>query len=411
MTENKNTRILVLGAGYAGVMAAVRLAGKTKKLPVDVTLVNGVDTFIQRPRLHQVASNQPVPEKPIAEMLQGTRVKFEQGWVTAIEPDKKRVKVETGFGPEEILYDYLVYALGSKVDTEGVQGIAEHAFVLDPRGRHTTSDLRKSLLALQAGGRVVVVGGGATGIEGATEIQGLYPTLQVSLVTRDAFGAFKGERVQKHLRQAFQEQGIQVDEHSPVKAVEEGRLILDDGRVMPFEVLVWAGGFRALPLARQAGLLVNGRDQILADPFLRSLSHPDIYAVGDAGQPVEEPGNIVRMSLLVAVTSAAHAADNLVSLIKGKDQKPFSFAYYGQGIALGPNDAVGFAGFPNDMPIGPILRGRVAVWIRAFFVWLLLYMLEVERRLPGFYFWLGRGRYAAQQRAAAKSRQASEAIT
>ena len=118
----------------------------------------------------------------------------------------------------------------------------------------------------------------------------------------------------------------------------------------------------------------------------------------------------LRMSLLTAVTMAAHAADNLSHHLKGKAQRPLSFAYYGQGIALGPNDAVGFNAFPADKPIGPIFRGRLAVWIRAFFVWLILYILEVERRWPGFYFWLGQGRYAATKRAARQPRP-SELVT
>jgi hypothetical protein len=99
----------------------------------------------------------------------------------------------------------------------------------------------------------------------------------------------------------------------------------------------------------------------------------------------------------------AHAADNLVSRLKDQPQKPLSFAYYGQGIAMGPDDAVGFAGYPAEAVTGPILRGRLGVWVRNFFVWLLFFILDVERRWPGFYFWLGKGRYADQKEANKRS--------
>jgi NADH dehydrogenase FAD-containing subunit len=99
------------------------------------------------------------------------------------------------------------------------------------------------------------------------------------------------------------------------------------------------------------------------------------------------------MSLFTALIRGAHAADNLAASLKGKPQKPLSFAYYGQGIAMGPHDAVGFLGYPADEVVGPILRGKMAVHVRNLFVWLIFYFLLVERRFPGFFFWLGRGRY------------------
>jgi NADH dehydrogenase len=412
MDREKNTQIVVVGAGYAGIMATLRLSGKTQKSGATITLVNGVDHFVQRPRLHQVATDQAVPQKPIREMLRGHDVHFVQGWVTAVDPERHTIQVaRDGADPQELVYDYLVYALGSTVDRDSVPGVREHAYTLDPRGPLAAPALCQKLAEMTGqSGHVVVVGSGPTGIEGATELKGMYPQVQVSLIAAGEFGTFKGARVAKHFRQAFAQQDIQIIENAPVEQIRAGEVILAGGKKIAADVILWAGGFRALPLARQAGLAVNQKDQILVDPYLRSVSHPDIYAVGDAAHTVEEPGNRLRMSLLTAITMAAHAADNLSRQLKGREQKPLSFAYYGQGIAMGPDGAVGFAGYPADDPIGPIVRGRLAVWIRAFFVWLIFYFLEVERRWPGFYFWLGKGRYAAARRAAGKA-EPSELIT
>jgi NADH dehydrogenase FAD-containing subunit len=403
--SKQNIQILVLGAGYAGMMAALRLSGKTKKQGVDITLVSSQNVFIQRPRLHHVATGQAVTQKPIADMLRGSRVIFRQGWVTALHPNVRRVTLETGQGSEELAYDYLVYALGSVVDRDSVPGVPQHAYVFDPVGDRSATDLHQRLLEMGGRtGKVVVVGGGPTGIEGATEIKGLFPNLQVSLVTSGQFGAFKDQRVEPHFRDGFRKQGIPILENRAVESVTAGELTLDGGQVLPFDLLLWAGGFRAQPLARQAGLVVNERGQILVDPTLASISHPNIYAIGDAAQTIDEPGVPLRMGLLPALTMGAHVADNLTALIKGKPQKPLSFAYYGQGISMGPDDAVGFSGYPAEAVMGPILRGRLGVWIRNFFVWLLFFILDVERRRPGFYFWLGKGRYAAQQRATRRTR-------
>jgi NADH dehydrogenase FAD-containing subunit len=162
--------------------------------------------------------------------------------------------------------------------------------------------------------------------------------------------------------------------------------------------VIWAGGFIASPLAREAGLRVNGQNQVLVDPYLRSLSHPNIYAVGDAACPVEEPGVPTRMSLFMALASGAQAAENIAAGLKGQTPQPLSFVWYGQGIALGPHDAVGFGTYPADVAWPLVLRRWLAVKIRGFFVWYLGTVLELERRIPGSFYWNGKGRYNQQKR-------------
>jgi NADH dehydrogenase FAD-containing subunit len=242
-----------------------------------------------------------------------------------------------------------------------------------------------------------VVGGGATGIEAATQVKGSYPYSEVSIVTQGEAGAFKGARVQQHIREALSEQAIVVYEHTRVNRVEGDGVVLESGRI-PADIMIWAGGFVAPPLAREAGLRVNAQNQVWVDPYLRSLSHPNIYAVGDAADPVEEPGVPMRMSLFTALVSGAQAAENIAAEIKGQTPRPLSFVWYGQGIALGPRDAVGFGTYPADVAWPLIFRGPLAVKIRDFFVWSLGAVLELERRFPGSFYWTGKGRYTQQKR-------------
>jgi NADH dehydrogenase FAD-containing subunit len=163
---------------------------------------------------------------------------------------------------------------------------------------------------------------------------------------------------------------------------------------MPFDAALWAGGFTAHPLARQAGLAVNDLGQALVDPTMRSISHPDILAVGDAAQPVEVPGYPVRMSGFTAVVMGAHGADCLAATLRGHRPRPLSFVYYGQAIALGRHDAIGFNLFPNDVPKAPFFTGKTGFEIREFFVRFLAALPNIERRLPGAFMWLGAGRRA-----------------
>lgn len=392
------TKIVVLGGGYAGVMAALRLAGKTRRLGTEITLVNGLDHFVERPRLHEAAVGTKTRQPLLRELLRGTAVKFQQGWATAIDPEAQAVFIATEAGEQTMAYDFLLYALGSRIERQSVPGMAEQAYVLDAFGERAMPALQSRLKELAAGEIVLVAGGGATGIEAACEIKAHYPQLAVKLVTAGAVGDFKNAKVQKHILAALAEQKIELLENSSVEAAHEAEVQLEDGRFLPAAVVVWCAGFQVPGLAKAAGLPVNGQNQLLVDPFLRSTGCANIYAVGDAARPVADTGTPVRMSLLVALITGALAADNVTAVLQQKSQRPLSFATYGQAIALGQNDAVGFNTFPADRPVGPIFRRKTAVRLRAFFVWLLFAFLQIERRLPGFFFWLGKGRFVRQQR-------------
>jgi NADH dehydrogenase FAD-containing subunit len=142
---------------------------------------------------------------------------------------------------------------------------------------------------------------------------------------------------------------------------------------------------------------VNERGQVLIDPFMRSLSHPEVYALGDAAAPARSPSVPVRMSAYTAAVMGAHAADCLANHIRGRDARPLSFAYAGQGISLGRTDAAGFITYPDGRPHGPLFTGRVAVRLRRFFVHVLGNTPGYTRRWPGSFYWLGKGRVERQK--------------
>src|SRR5579859_6256754 len=181
-----STRILVLGAGIAGLLFTLRLSGKVARESVQITLVDEADTFTVRPRLHEFATNQRVFSRPFAQILRKTQVQFLQGRVTGLDPDQRRVTVQDQQQQQhELAYDYLVYALGSMTDLQRVPGVAQYAYSLSASGPFSASALRERLPAISArGGQVVVCGVGATGIETAAQVASIYPHIKVSLVTR-----------------------------------------------------------------------------------------------------------------------------------------------------------------------------------------------------------------------------------
>jgi NADH:quinone reductase (non-electrogenic) len=395
-----STRILVLGAGIAGLLFTLRLAGRVAREPVQITLVDESDTFTVRPRLHEFATNQRVFRRPFLEILRKTQVQFLQGRVTSLDPSQHRVTVQDQQQQHELAYDYLVYALGSMTDRHSVPGVAEYAYSLSASGPFSAAALRERLPEIGArGGQVVVCGGGATGIETAAQVASIYPRIKVSLVTQGSLALSWGKSVADVIRRRLVSLGVEIVDQSTVRAVRARSVVLDQGRELACSLCIWTAGFVVQPLAREAGLAVNERGQILVDPFLRSVSHQEIYAIGDTASPVEDPGVAhVRMSAYTASIMGAHGADCLSAILTGSTPKPLSFAYLAQAIALGRHDAIFFPLSPDDRPRPPYITGWLGALTREAAIRFVVTATLSQQRFPGLFVWLGKGRYEQAQR-------------
>ncbi|MEV4481471.1 NAD(P)/FAD-dependent oxidoreductase [Micromonospora coxensis] len=349
-------RIVVLGAGYAGLGAAKRSAARLRSADVRVTLVNAVDSFVERVRLHQLAAGQRLPELPLKELLAGTGVDLVVARVTDIDAGAQRVRLDAA--PHVLAYDTLVYALGSGSDVDGVPGVAEYACTV--ADADAALRLRARIRDLEAGATVAVVGGGLTGIETAAELAADRPDLRVGLVTRGEVGGWLSTRARRHLRAAFGRLGVDTHEHTHVTEVTKAGLLLDDGREWAADAVVWASGFRVPDLARQAGFQVDGRDRMVVDPLLRSVSHPNVYGIGDAAAP-RTAGGESRMSCQTALPMGLYAADVISDVLTGHEPKQVRLRYVWQNISLGRRDGVTQFTRADDSPLdGAVLTGRAS---------------------------------------------------
>lgn len=392
-------RIVVAGAGYAGMLFTMRLQGKVSSQQAQITLVNDSDAFTERPRMHQLATNLKLPVHSIPEMLRKTRVQFIQGSVTRLDPARRTITVGERGSQRDLEYDYLVYALGSATDRTKVPGVDRYAYTLAPRGPLSALALQSTLPPLaDNGGHVVVAGGGATGIETAAEVASAYPRIKVRLVMRGSLERSWNEYLAGTIRSSLQRLGVEIIDGVDVTAVGPGAVVVDHGGEIPYDICIWTGGFVAPMLAEEAGVAVNARHQVIIDPFLRSISHPDIYAIGDSASPREDPGAPLRMAAVTAALLGARGADSLSAVLHGKTPKPLSLAYLGQGISLGRHNAIGFNNYPDDIPKPPYFPGRLGHGIRELFVAYLGAAPRFERRWPGLFVWPGKGRYRAAQR-------------
>ncbi|MBW6440343.1 FAD-dependent oxidoreductase [Actinoplanes hulinensis] len=340
----RTPHIAVLGAGYAGLATAQLLA---KRIGATVTLVNNRDRFVERMRNHQLASGRQLRHLPLHDLLRGSRIRLIIGQVTRIDTRERQVELAGGVPP--IDYDLLVYALGSRADTDAVPGAAQHACsvaVAEQAGR-----LRDQM---RTAGTVAVVGAGPTGLETATELAETYPDRTVRLVSRGPLGEGLSEQGREHLHRALDRLGIQVWQNADVAKVDADGLLLASGDHIDADAVAWTAGFKVPELAREAGLAVDERGRMVVDGTLRSQSHLEVYGVGDAAAAHTQDGQVLRMGCGPGGLAAACAFHAITARLAGRAPVPLRVKNDALCISLGRRDGILQ---PTDLDGNP--RGKV----------------------------------------------------
>ncbi|MEU9634744.1 FAD-dependent oxidoreductase [Streptomyces tendae] len=358
MQHTPRHRIVVLGAGYAGAVAAGRLARRLRSEDAAITLVNAEPHFVERVRMHQLAVGQDLRARPLDEMFARTGVDVRIAKVTGVDADRKTVSVTDADGTGELAYDTLVYALGSAWNPQDVPGVAEHAHEL--AGRPGALRLRERLASLEAGRSVVVVGGGLTGLEAASEIAEARPDLEVSLTASGGLGDWLSPKGRRHLRKVFAALGITAYEDAAVTSVAADHVVTADGTAVPADVTVWTAGFAVHPPAGATTLEVTDTGRIVVDGTMRSVSHPDVYAVGDAALAAGPGDKPLRMSCASGVPTAWQAADAIAARLTGGKLPNVTPRYFNQCISLGRGQGLIQYVTADDRAVRGALTGRLA---------------------------------------------------
>jgi NADH:ubiquinone reductase (H+-translocating) len=352
---NTMNEILILGAGYTGLATTTALAGRLKgRDDVHITLVNPQSRFTERLRLHQTASGQALADLQIPDQLAGTGVDFVEGWVTGIDADARIVRIDDDV---TLRYDTLVYALGSVADAGSVPGVDEFAYTLNSA---QDAELLAEHLDRMPDGTVVVAGGGLTGVESAAEIAEQHPQLDVVLLSRQMPGSMMSEKARARLHAGLARLGVAVRSGVDIVKVMADGVALSDGDVVAAQAVLWTTGVRVSAIAAAAGLEVDDRGRIVTDASLRSVSHPNVYAVGDAAA-IRQKYGVMHGTCQSGIPTALHTAASIARELKGKQPKTFRFGYVHQPVSLGRHDAVIQFTRPDDTPKRFYLAGRMAV--------------------------------------------------
>lgn len=350
-------RIVILGAGYAGLSAAKEAA---KAQGAQVTVIDARTEFLSRVRLHQVIAGQPVERVDLRNALETKGIHFVNAYATRIDPAARHIELTAagngGAAPDFVEYDTLIYALGSRGDRTAVPGAAEFAHAVA-----TPEDL-PAMPALA--GRVAVVGGGPTGIETAAELAESRPDLDVILVSSNEPGSWLTDKACNHIRATLNRLGVRVHADVKVAEVTAAGLELVGGGHIPADIVFWTAGFAVPEVAARSGLPVDAHGRLLVGPDLRVLDHEDIYAVGDAAAMPGPDGRELRMACATAMPAGGYLGKAVATRLRGKTPAPHKGWYILQCISLGRHDAVIQHVHADDSMARLVLTGRPAVFVK-----------------------------------------------
>ncbi|RWZ54879.1 NAD(P)/FAD-dependent oxidoreductase [Halobacillus fulvus] len=361
----KKPNIVILGAGYGGIMTAVKLQKSLGANDANVTLVNKHNYHYQTTWLHENAAGTLHHDRTriqIKDVVNTSKVNFVQDTVTEIKPDEKKVYLENG----DLSYDYLVIGLGFEAATFGIPGLEEHAYMINNINsarlirQHIEYNFAKynnEAERNQERLNIVVGGAGFTGIEFVGELANRVPELckeydvpreNVRIINVEAAPtALPGfdPALVEYAMNSLEARGVEFKIGAMIKEVTPHKLVFekDEQREeIPTNTVVWAAGVRGNSLVEKAGFESN-RGRTPVSDELRPNGYDDVFIVGDCALIMnEESGRPYPPTAQIAIQQAEHTAANLKRLINGDGHlEPFTPDLKGTVASLGHDDAIG----------------------------------------------------------------------
>ncbi|MEI8260424.1 MAG: NAD(P)/FAD-dependent oxidoreductase [Actinomycetes bacterium] len=374
-TASATHRVVIVGAGFGGLACARKLVEHAN---IHVTLVDRNPYQLFAPLLYQVATG-GLPEDDIAYPVRAAipGVDFVRGDVLKVSPEAKNLRLADG---TVIAWDELVLAVGSVGTTFGISGVSEHALQMKdiPQARAIRRRLLQTYEDVQFGRkpkealRVVVVGGGPTGVEVsgavaelqrgmAREFPDIHEHATVTLVEAAPRILMPfTDKSSAHAKRELEELGVRVLVDSAVDRMYPTDVHLKSGEVLTAGTIVWAAGVAAPEQWAELGT-TDRSNRLEVSPTLQL--HDDVWVIGDMAHVKGKDGRPLPMVASVAMQQGRYCAAAIVTQLKGEKVEPFSYTDKGQMATIGRRRAV------VEMPNGTRLHGTPA-WL----AWLALHV-------------------------------------
>ena len=356
-------RIVILGAGYAGLAALQDLRVRVNSREAEIVFVNQhpYHTFITE--LHTLAGGDRRAEEVTVPLhsLESDGVKVRIGTVEKIDWQNDAILLEDG----TLEYDYCLIGLGSHPETFGIEGVKENALFLNSlqsaeQIRQRLRQLAKEAKASGKTAEVSIAGGGLTGIELAGEIAHHYRGLiQCTILEAmnqliPGFDAGLAETAEVYLTR----RGVRILKNDPIQKVTERLIVLKSGKEVSTDLLVWSAGVRANSIVADSGLQTDRKGRGLVDEYLHSVDRDHLYLIGDCAAINDpETGRPLPPTAQLAVQMGRHVAEMIPRRMHGYVELPFRPEVKGFFASLGPGMGIGKMGCAR-------LKGKTALLVK-----------------------------------------------
>jgi NADH:ubiquinone reductase (H+-translocating) len=372
-------KIVIVGGGAGGLELATRAGDRFGRSGrAVVTLVDKNETHLWKPLLHEVAAGSMDIHAHQLDYLAQARwhhFNFCCGALEGLDRGRREITVaptvdERGdevIPRRKLPYDTLVIAIGSVANTFGVPGVAERAYALESAGEADRFHRRLINACIQAnyrsGGaearlRIVIVGGGATGVELAAELhnttrvlaayglENIDPARFLQITLLDAGPRvlpMLPERIAAAVTVALEDIGVRVACSEQAVEVAAGEVRTRSGHSFPADLTVWAAGIKGAGVLKDLdGLETNRINQLMILPSLQTTRDPDVFALGDCSAfPREGGGPVVPPAAQAAHQQASHMLKSIARRLDGQSPAPFRYRDFGSLVSLGQYSTIG----------------------------------------------------------------------
>lgn len=355
-------KIVILGAGYAGLKTTRNLTKMLSPEEADIVLVNKHNYHYESTWLHEVAAGTINPNQArfmISDVINPNRVRLIYDTVVEVDKEGQRVILENG----EITYDYLVIALGFESNTFGIKGMDKYAYAIVDID---SSRLIREHIELQFAKyrneenpddsllTILVGGAGFTGIEFVGELVEKVPQLckkydidrhKARIINVEAMPSilpmFDKDLV-SYAMKSLEDRGVEFRLGTPIKeCTEEGFVVGEDNELIKAGTIVWTGGVTGSSVLGKSGFEIT-KGKVTVDGDLRAPGYENIFVLGDCAWVMnEEEGRPYPPTAQAAIQHADTCAYNIRALLHSEPLQKFVFTDRGTVASLGVTDGIG----------------------------------------------------------------------
>jgi NADH dehydrogenase len=376
MTIKNPKKIVILGAGVAGLRIAQRLGRRLKPSEAQIKIIDENDYHQYLYRIHEVC-NLSYKDKdiivPLSKLLD-ERVEFIQTSVHNIDTKTKEVITNQG----KINYDICVIALGSHTTYFGIEGLEENSMILN--SFDAAKGIRNRIHELVEKGKetgkspeIVIGGGGFTGVELAGEVSDCMKILceknnvefsGTAVTIVEAMPTILpgwDEKQVEYAQKVLRNRGVELILNDPILRVTKESIEMKSGQIIKPDLFVWTGGVRGDP-ACGLDFQIKGR-RLTVDEYCRALGFDDIFVAGDSACAVDTEGKPMPPTAHIAMVQGDIVASNIIAMINGSKMNEYVYHRAGEIVTLGKTDAImDLFGFKFKGNIAKFLKKVVHWW-------------------------------------------------